>query len=268
MRIIGLLTILLGVVSVALLVACGIMVWRVAGVVVDRTDRITERSSERLKKVEGKLLRLEGKVKDITVDVDKIRVAVARLILRTLKDLPALKDAPVLVEFRQLLERLDHLLQQCEELGETLSIVARLFDDTADLSTQLGGDQNRTDQMRTISETLEEVAATLTHIRGELAELRQREPDPQKLADLIEQTRGPLQRLADGIAKIRQHSVDAREALDHLRREVRFWTTMVAILLTLVLVWFGLGQVCLIGWGWKRLRSRTLPIAPKEVSPG
>src|SRR5262245_23446665 len=135
-RIIGLFAILLGVVGVAVLVACGVVVWRTAGVVVDRTDRITDRSSERLKKVGGKLLRLEGRVKDITVDVEKIRVAVARLILRTLKDLPALKDAPVVAEFKQLLDRLDHLLQQCEELGETLNIVSRLFEDTADLSTQ------------------------------------------------------------------------------------------------------------------------------------
>jgi chromosome segregation ATPase len=202
--------------------------------------------------------------------VEKIRGPAARIILRTLKNLPALKDSAVAVEFKELLDRLDQLLQQCEELGETLGIVARLFEDSADLSTQLGGDQNRADQMRTISETLEQTGATLTQIRGKVAELRQREsaPDPQKLADLIEQSRGPLERLADGIARTREHCVDARESLDNVRREVRFWTVTGAILLSLVLVWFGLGQVCLFGWGWKRLRRRSLPIAPKEMNSG
>lgn len=262
-KIIGLLAILLGVVGVVLLVAGGIAAWRVEGVVVERTDRATVRTSERLSKVESKLHRLEGMLKVLTVDVEAIRSAGARLVGRVVK------DALAQPEINQLLERLSRLLEQSEQLGETLDIVARLFEDSADLSAQVDGNPERTERLKNIAETLEQAGATMSGIRAELGELRLREAatDPQKLIDLCTRSRAPLERMAGGIASIRQYSADTRESMESLRREVRFWMRTAAVLMSLVLVWFGLGQVCLIGWGWRQWQPSPSPVAPEETAP-
>ncbi|QDU23892.1 AAA family ATPase [Urbifossiella limnaea] len=258
--ILGLLAMLLGGVGVVLLVACGVAVWRAEGVVVDRTDRVAARTAERLVKVEGRLTRLEGRVKDLTVDVDVVRSAAARLVEK------AVADVVARTEVEQLVERLDRSLSKADELGETLDVIARLVEDVADLAAQLDGAPERVELLRRVADALEQAAAVLTGIRAELAELRTRKaaPDPRKLTDLAARTRGPLERVADGIGAVRQHSVDARGELEELRGKVHFWSRAVAAALSFVVVWFGLGQVCLVGWGWKRVR-----VSPQRaMAPG
>lgn len=248
--ILGLLAMLFGGVGVLLLVTCGVAAWRAEGVVVERTDRAVERASERLVKVEGRLTRLEGRVKELTVDVDFIRTAAGRLALKIVLDVAAR------TEVDQLHERLDRALAKTEELGETLDVVARLVEDVSDLAAQFDGSADRVEQLRRVAQSLEQAAALLTDVRTVLAEVRTRNaaPDPRKLTDLAERARGPLEQVAGGIDAVRRHSVEARGELEVFRGKVHFWARAVAAVLTFVVVWFGLGQACLVGWGWQRVR--------------
>ncbi|MFO0798455.1 MAG: hypothetical protein U0804_13340 [Gemmataceae bacterium] len=259
-RILGLLAMLLGGVGVVLLVAGGVAAWRVAGVVVDRTDRAAARGSGRLVNVEGRLTRLEGRVKDLTVDVEVVRSAGARLAGKLVGEAIARTD------FEPLLDRLDRSLSKAEEWGETLDVITRLVEDVADLSAQFDGAPERAEQLRRVAAALDEAAAVLAGVRAELADFRTRNaaPDPRKLADLAARTRAPLERLAGGIAAVRQHSADARGELEAFRGNVHFWSRAVATAMSVVVVWLGLGQVCLVGWGWKRVR-----LSPRRASaPG
>ena len=201
-------------------------------------------------KIEGNLQRLEGRVKVITIDVNKIEAEVSLLVER------ALKEVATHTEFKEVLDRLSVMMDRCEELSETLHLVAKLFEDIADLSTQLDGNKNVTEELHNISAEIDLAAKSLTEMREKLTmfPVRDLTADPQKLTDLIAQTRGPVERLAVAVESVRQHVTRARSSLKKVQGKVRFWARSGAAVSCLVSAWFGWGQVCLIGWGWSRLR--------------
>lgn len=249
-RAIGLLAVILGVLGALLLAAGAAACWQLERQAVDRTDRVAVRVSDLLAKIEEQLQPQEKRVADITIDVRKIEAAAANVVERALTEALAQSE-------NQLLDRLSGSLAQCEELGETLHLMAELFQDIAELSAQLDGNQNVSDQLQEVSVAIDSAAKTFIDIRAELAELRLREPtpNPRKLTDLVAQTRVPLERLAGAIGSIRQRVDEARKAVDNVRSKIRFWARSAAVLACLAMAWFGWGQICLIGWGWGKLRS-------------
>lgn len=246
-RAIGLVAIIVGGLGAALLVADAAAVWRVEWEVVDRTDRVTIRLSDRLAAIERKLKVLEGKVQNVTIDVIKIEPEVARLVQSAVKNVldPA--------EWNQFLDRFHGVLQQCEAFGETLQLAANLLEDVAFLSAQLNGNKNITEHLQNIATAIELAAAKLAGIRAELPTLRSRETNnSQRLADIVVQTRGSLERLAGTIESILQLAEEARDDLQRVRVKVRRYARSIAALVCLLSAGFFWGQICLVGWGRRR----------------
>jgi hypothetical protein len=72
------------------------------------------------------------------------------------------------------------------------------------------------------------------------------------------------ERLAEGLADARREVAGARERVGEWRARVVFWVRVAAVAHTLVWLWIGLGQLCLIGWGRRRFARRV----PETADPG
>jgi len=83
----------------------------------------------------------------------------------------------------------------------------------------------------------------------------------RKLAPLAEESLAGSKRLAEGLAAVRQEIPVVRGRTAECRDEVNFWGYVAAITNTVVCLWSELGQLCLIGWGRRRISNRVPAIS-------
>jgi hypothetical protein len=69
------------------------------------------------------------------------------------------------------------------------------------------------------------------------------------------------ERLADGLAAARRAMAVARERTTEWRDAVVRWVYVAAAANTFIWLWGGLGQLCLIGWGRRRISNQG-PLTP------
>jgi hypothetical protein len=83
----------------------------------------------------------------------------------------------------------------------------------------------------------------------------------RELVALAREAVAGSERLADGVAAARRELADARLGTAEWRDRVVFWVYAAAAANTLLGLWVALGQLCLIGWGRRRLSKRR-PTSP------
>jgi transcriptional regulator with XRE-family HTH domain len=249
---IGYLAILLGGAGV-ILGAAGVLVWPVASAVDERTEKAAAQADEGLTRVKQVLARVEGKVTATTTAVEKVRASAARVADRTGK-----ADRGVAAKVDQLLTALGPLLERADGLAESLWSVAALLESAAGLTERFGKDKARAERLRAIARTIGDGASTLDTTRGQIAALQRGEaaPTARAIADLAGRVRAPLEQFASRLAEVRQETEGVQEEVARLRREVAFWTVAGPVLLDVLLIWFALGQLCLIGWGRRQVAAR------------
>lgn len=253
-RVIGLLAMILGVSGLILALAGVIAVWRVEALVVDRCNRVASSVSNQLQRIDGRVRRLESKVKNLTIDAEAIRDSVTRLVAR------AVDSVVAPTELGQLRQRLLHLAVQSEQLGETLQLLAEIVEDISELTQQFDANSERTERLARIAESLNQADAALAQIRERLATLPEVNgtDEPQKLTELVEQCHKPLARVAEALDSVQAQLDAAHASLADVRQQLLNTIRMAAVLTSLFLGWFGLGQACLLRWGWNRIRM-TIP---------
>lgn len=255
-RAIPLLAATLGALGVVILLGGMAGIWYAERAAVTRVQRLATRATDRLTKVEGNLQRLQDKVRQVTIDLNKVKAALVQLVARQLSDLLAQ------TELKQLSDQVRGLIDQCEEIAVNLHLVANLFDDLAELIDQLEGRENLTAGIQQTSDTIDQAATALLGIRELLDQFPRRNEtaNPQQLTEIVELSRGPIERLAGAIETIRQRSEQAHATLDNVEQKFEFWSRVVAVIVSLIGVWFVWAQVCLLRWG--RARLNTAAAAP------
>lgn len=78
----------------------------------------------------------------------------------------------------------------------------------------------------------------------------------RELVTLAREAAAGSERLAEGLAAARQGMAAARGRTAAWRDGVVLWVYVAATANTLVWLWGGLGQLCLIGWGRRRISNR------------
>jgi hypothetical protein len=81
----------------------------------------------------------------------------------------------------------------------------------------------------------------------------------RELVALAREAVAGSERLAAGLAASRRAIAVIRGRTAEWRDEIVFRVYVAAATNTLVWSWGGLGQLCLIGWGRRRISSRALP---------
>src|SRR5437773_2272938 len=77
-----------------------------------------------------------------------------------------------------------------------------------------------------------------------------------ELITLAREVAAGWEQLAAALAAARREIGDARGRAAESRDGVVFWVYVCAVANTLVCLWVGLGQLCLIGWGRRRMANR------------
>jgi hypothetical protein len=244
--IVGFLAILLGAVCFLATLALIGGAWWGARQAASHAGEVTAKADESLAELEGSVGRLREQFESYA--------ASAATVARGASNATMTK-----AEAERLRNTLVPLLERADALRDALPAVAKLIDAAADAAEQTGS-KSRSAGLRSAAGNVREAAAAIDTLGNQSATIRRGEPPTTlQLADAARRVQAPLELLAKGLADVERQAEGWRADLPKARQAVDDWKTSgPAILTGVLLVWAGLGQLCLIGWGRRRL-ARTPP---------
>ena len=108
--------------------------------------------------------------------------------------------------------------------------------------------------MDRLSDRLAEAENDIDALRSALAGIMRAAELPERARDSVMRLAGSvsdrLQSAGDQVQVTQGRLDECRSSLRELRDQARAWIRGIAVLLTLVLVWFGIGQASLFYLGW------------------
>ena len=114
------------------------------------------------------------------------------------------------------------------------------------------------ERLQQSSESVAEILAKVQSLREEIVQLRgtavvSREVAARLVARVVD-VEEKMNRLASGIEKLDVQVAEIRADVGNLKQEVPWWTTVAALLLTLLPVWFAVSRVVTTFQGWRLIR--------------
>jgi hypothetical protein len=263
-RLMGVGAVALGVVGALVCVAAAGLGWWAAAKTADRVTRAAARVGQGLSEADARLDRVEERLAAVRADLDEARGAAEKLAAEN-PELPRVRSA-----VEQLLDRLVPAIDRAAALADSLRTVAAGLRAVADVVAELGGSTEPPGRARDAADAIDRAAEALNVPRAKI--------EAVKSAQAVRLTRGLVtlageaaagsERLADGLAAARREITAARGQVIDWRDRVVFWVTVAAAANTLVWSWVGLGQLCLVGWGRRRIANRGLtPPDPRPAQP-
>lgn len=220
-----------------------------------RLDRIADRLDHDLSEVDGSLARVELRVSSVRADLNAVREAAEKIAAEN-PDLPRVR-----AEIERLLDRLVATFDRADALADSLRTGAAGLRTAADFVEQLNDDSKATVRVRNAADQIDRGAESLNSLRAKFADLKSAKA-VQLARELVSSGREAIagsERFAEGVAAARQGITIVRGRTAEWRNEVVLWIYVAATASTLVWLWGGLGQLCLIDWGRRRLGGRATP---------
>lgn len=250
----GLLAVVLGAAGLVVAVVASVLAWWAAGRLSVEAHKVADQAETGLGQVEVALKQLSEASERTTQAVKKGREIAARVAAGTVDDNPELK-----AELSGFLAKLAPLLQQSESLGQTFKSVAALLNTASELAAYLGKKgADRAERMRVTAKSLEEAAAVLGQVKDDATAVQHGEalPKADRLVRIAERAEPALVQLTEGLERAKADAETIREALPEIRQRADFWAVMGPAIATGFLLWFALGQLALVSWGWQRLTGQ------------
>ena len=252
-RLLGLSAVGLGGVGILLCAtAAGIGLWA-AVTLSARLERAFVRLERGLIEVQEQLARVESRMKSIRTDLLAVRGA-AETIAAENPELPRVR-----AEIERLLDRLVSAFDRADALAEVLRSGAAGLRTAADLLDQLRDEREATVRARNTADRIDRAAQSLNKLRPRIEALKSAKAAEwtRHAVTLAREAIAGSERLAEGLAAARQEVDVLRRKTAEWRAALRSWFTIAATAITLLWMWVGLGQLCLFGWGWRKLAGRT-----------
>lgn len=256
-KILGIGAVVLGVVG-ALLSAVAIgLGCRMAASTVDRIDRIAARFDEGLAEMDERLARVESRVSTVRTELNEVRGG-AEAIIAENPELPRVR-----AEFERLLDRLIPALGRLEATADSLQAVATGLRGAADLVAQLNDDPEATVRVRYAADTIDRAAEALDAPQARVDAVKSAKAVQltQKLVSLTRDSIASSDLLAEGLAAARMQIPVARKGTTEYRDKVVVRIYAATVAHTFFWLWVALGQLCLIGWGRRRISNRVAAIS-------
>jgi methyl-accepting chemotaxis protein len=238
-----------GVVGVLLCAAAVGVGWSAAMRTVDRIGRVTARLSQGLSEADERLGRVESRINSVRSDLTQVRV-VAETVAAENPELPRVR-----AKIEQILDSLLSGIDRANTIADSLQSVAAGLRTAADIVDQLSNAPEASVRIRSAGDTIDRAAEALGGLQARV-EAAKSATAVQLTRDLVTLARESVagsERLSDGLVAARKEIAVARGRTTEWRDEVAFWVYVTATANTLVWVWGGLGQLCLIGWGRGRI---------------
>jgi len=251
-RFLGISAVLLGAVGLLLCVTAIGLGWMTATRTVDRIDRAAARLDAGLTETDERLARVESRVSTLRSEIKEVRGG-AEAILADNPELPRVR-----AEIERLLEKLIPALDRLDATAESLRSMAAGLRAVADLVDQLHDDPEATVRIRSAADGIDRAAEKLNAPRARVDAVKSAKAVQltQKLIELAREAVAGSDLLAESLATARQEIAVARSRMVEYRDAVVFRVYAAAVANTVFWLWGGLGQLCLIGWGRRRISKR------------
>ncbi len=251
-KLLGIGAVLFGIVGVLLCATAVGIGWWAALRTTALVDRVAVRLDHGLSEVDLQLARVEARLDAVRTDLSAARAA-AEAIAAENPNLPRVR-----AEIERLLDRLVPTLDRADALADSLRSQAVLLRTAADLVDYFKEDPDATVRVRNAAGKIDRAAESLNglRVRVEASKTLKAVQLTRELVTLAREAAAGSERLAEGLADTRQEIVVIRRRTAEFRDEVVFWIYMAATANTLIWLWGGLGQLCLIGWGRRRFDAR------------
>jgi hypothetical protein len=219
----------------------------------DRTTRVAARVDPGLSEADARLERVENRLAAVRADLAEARAEAEKLAA----------ENPELLRVRAALERLfDRLLPTIDRaaaLADSLRAVAAGMRAAADVVSLLGGEVEQPSRTRTAADSIDGTAEVLNIPQARIEAVKSAAVVrlTREVVELARVAAAVSERLAEGLRGARQEVAAAHGRTAEWRDEVVFWVCLTAVGHTLAWLWVGLGQLCLIGWGRRRISSRS-----------
>lgn len=247
-KLLGIGAVVLGGVGVLLCATAVAIGWWAAVRTAARLDRVAARLDHGLSEIDAPLARVESRVNAIRADLDAVRGA-AETIAAEHPELPRVQ-----AEIERLLERLVPTLERASALADSLRSAAAGLRTSADIVDQLTDNPPATVRVRSAAEKIDRAAEALSGVRDRVEASKSAKAIrlTRELVDLARDAIAGCELFAEGLAAARREIAVVRRQTVQWRDKVVFWFYAAATANTLVWLWGGLAQLCLIGWGRRR----------------
>jgi hypothetical protein len=244
-RLLGIGAVVLGGVGVLVCLAAIGLGWWFEAKTVDRVTRAADRADQGLAEVDAPLARTEQRLAAVRADLDDVRGDAEKLAVEN-PELPRVRAA-----IERLLDRLLPTIDRAAALADSLLTVAAGLRAAEDVVTQLGVEIVQPSRARLAAGAIDHAAGVLNIPQARIDAVKSATAVrlTRELVELAREAAAGSERLAAGLADARREIAAARERVGQWRDRVVFWVRLAAVVHTLVWLWIGLGQLCLIGWG-------------------
>lgn len=251
-RLLGVGAVVLGALGALVCVAAIGLGWWAAVRTADRVTILAARLDHGLSEADARLERVEGRLAAVRADLAAARAEAEKLTAEN----PELPRARAAVD--RLLDRLLPAVDRAAALADSLRAVAAGLRAAEDVVSQLGVDVEQPGRARAAADTIDRAAEMLNVPQARIESMKSAAAVrlTREVAELAVTAAAGSERLAEGLAASRREVADARVRVGETRGDLVRWTAVGAAVHTLLWVWAGLGQVCLIGWGRRRLARR------------
>ena len=260
-RFLGIGAVVLGVAGVLVCATAIGIGWWTAVRTSNRIVRLGTRLDDGLSKADERLARVELRMNAIRTDLTKVREAAETFDSET-QDLPRVRAA-----IEQVLDRLIPILDRADATADSLRSVAVGLRTGADIVDQLNDNLEATARARDAADKIDFAAESLIGLRARIDTMKSAKAVQltRELVTLAQEAVAGSERLAEGLTAARQEIAVVRERATDRRNNIIFSFYVAATANTLLWLWSGVGQLCLIGWGTGRCgRSPTEPHKPTE----
>jgi hypothetical protein len=250
---------LLGVVGGLVCLAAIGLGWWAATRTADRVVRVAGRLDEGFAAVDARLDRVEERLAAVRANLAE-SLGEAETLAVANAELPGVRSA-----IERLLGRLLPTIDRAAALADSLRTSAAALRAAAEVVTEFGGRADRSSRARTAADAIDRAAEMLNVPRERIDALKSAAAVrlTREIVELAREAVAGSERLAEGLADARREVGLARERVGEWRSQLVSMLRVAAVANSLVWVWIGLGQLCLIGWGGRRFTSRI----PKAAEP-
>jgi hypothetical protein len=255
-RVCGVVAIVLGATGTLVCAAAIGLGWWAAAEANDRVGDAAARVEHYLNEADDGLARVEGRLEALRADFEEARRSAEALVADN-PELPRVRSA-----VDQLLDRLAPALDRAAALADSLRAVAAGLRAAADVRAQFGRGTPADGRAVAAAEAIEKAAGLLAVPRAKVEAARSAAGVriTRELMAAATATAAGSEKLAAGLADARREIAAARGWTAGCRDRVGVWAYATAAAHSGLWGWAGIGQVCLLGWGWRRvIRHRSPP---------
>ena len=261
-RSLGLGTLLLSILGLTVCLVVIVGVWMVKSRVEAVSDAALEAADQSLAFVDDRLGRVEEILKRGQQPVTLLSTAAKRLERQE----PEAKEE-VTSLLRQLDDTVFQELKSAQSWLDSAHAIAVGVDSVSEAVVTSDYAATRQDtvgmalaeRLQQSSESVAEILAKLQLLREEIVQLRDTAVVSREVAarlvERVVDVEEKMNRLASGINTLDVRVAEIRANVGDLKQEVPWWTTVAAMLLTLLPVWFAVTQVVMALQGWRLMRG-------------